>query len=180
MPPLALCSGAAESRVSAIPPSVTWAHVSGLKPLVEPCLKQALQLLPRTDVWSALGPVPSACLLFLGAYYQAWSQQVSAACLPAFLWMLRTPSCSISIGPFSTSPSKYGCTEWSPHMPDSYSSTEYYPHLFTPTHCSLLSFPRRTFFFSPFFFNIYLCIIYEYTIAVCLQTPEEGIRSHYG
>lgn len=59
--------------------------MSGLKPLVESCLKQTLRFLPRPDVWSALGPVPGACLLFLGAYYQAWSQQVSAAYLPSFL-----------------------------------------------------------------------------------------------
>lgn len=26
-------------------------------------------------MWSALGPVPPACLLFMDAYYQAWSQQ---------------------------------------------------------------------------------------------------------
>ncbi|XP_021496256.1 RNA polymerase II-associated protein 1 isoform X1 [Meriones unguiculatus] len=70
-------SGSAESCVSAIPSSVTWTQVSGLKPLVEPCLKQTLKFLPRPDVWNALGPVPSACLLFLGAYYQAWSQQSS-------------------------------------------------------------------------------------------------------
>lgn len=68
-------SASAESCVSAIPSSITWTHVSGLKPLVEPCLKQTLKFLPRPDVWNALGPVPSACLLFLGAYYQAWSQQ---------------------------------------------------------------------------------------------------------
>lgn len=68
-------SGSAEACVSAIPSSITWTQVSGLQPLVEPCLKQILKFLPRPDVWSALGPVPSACLLFLGAYYQAWSQQ---------------------------------------------------------------------------------------------------------
>lgn len=68
-------SGPAESCVPAIPSSVTWTQVSGLKPLVEPCLKQTLKFLPRPDVWNALGPVPSACLLFLGAYYQAWSRQ---------------------------------------------------------------------------------------------------------
>ncbi|XP_066885120.1 RNA polymerase II-associated protein 1 isoform X7 [Kogia breviceps] len=49
--------------------------VSGLQPLVEPCLRQTLKLLPRPEMWSALGPVPTACLLFLDAYYQAWSQQ---------------------------------------------------------------------------------------------------------
>lgn len=75
-------SGPAEACVSAIPSSVTWTQVSGLQPLVEPCLKQALKCLPRPDVWTALGPVPSACLLFLSAYYQAWSRQVSAAGLP--------------------------------------------------------------------------------------------------
>lgn len=57
--------------------------MSGLQPLVEPCLKQTLKLLPRPKMWNALGPVPTACLLFLDAYYQAWSQQVSVACLPS-------------------------------------------------------------------------------------------------
>ncbi|XP_037057915.1 RNA polymerase II-associated protein 1 [Peromyscus leucopus] len=70
-------SGPAEACVPAIPSSVTWTQVSGLQPLVEPCLKQALKCLPRPDVWTALGPVPSACLLFLSAYYQAWSRQAS-------------------------------------------------------------------------------------------------------
>lgn len=69
--------------MSAIPSSVTWTQVSGLQPLIEPCLKQTLKFLPRPDVWNALGPVPSACLLFLGAYYQSWSQQVSAPVLSA-------------------------------------------------------------------------------------------------
>lgn len=57
--------------------------MSGLQPLVEPCLRQTLKLLPIPEMWSALGPVPTACLLFLDAYYQAWSQQVSVACLPS-------------------------------------------------------------------------------------------------
>ncbi|KAL6042973.1 hypothetical protein STEG23_014834, partial [Scotinomys teguina] len=70
-------SGSAEARVSTFPSSITWTQVSGLQPLVEPCLQQALKFLPRPDVWNALGPVPSACLLFLSAYYQVWSQQVS-------------------------------------------------------------------------------------------------------
>uniref|UniRef100_A0A250Y7H5 RNA polymerase II-associated protein 1 n=1 Tax=Castor canadensis TaxID=51338 RepID=A0A250Y7H5_CASCN len=68
-------SDSAETHVPATPSSITWAQVSGLQPLVEPCLRQTLKLLPRPDMWNALGPVPSACLLFLGAYYQAWSQQ---------------------------------------------------------------------------------------------------------
>lgn len=59
------------------PSSVTWTQVSGLQPLVEPCLRQTLKLLPRPERWRTLGPVPTACLLFLSAYYQAWSQQVS-------------------------------------------------------------------------------------------------------
>ncbi|XP_077905147.1 RNA polymerase II-associated protein 1 [Ictidomys tridecemlineatus] len=63
--------------LSAPTSSVTWTQVSGLQPLVESCLKQALKLLPRPEMWSALGPVPTACLLFLNAYYQTWSQQPS-------------------------------------------------------------------------------------------------------
>ncbi|KAF7481978.1 Hypothetical predicted protein [Marmota monax] len=63
--------------LSAPTSSVTWTQVSGLQPLVEPCLKQVLKLLPRPEMWSALGPVPTACLLFLNAYYQTWSQQPS-------------------------------------------------------------------------------------------------------
>ena len=65
------------------PSSITWTQVSGLQPLVEPCLRQTLKLLPRPEMWSALGPVPTACLLFLDAYYQAWSQQVRVAYSPS-------------------------------------------------------------------------------------------------
>ncbi|XP_004861672.1 RNA polymerase II-associated protein 1 isoform X2 [Heterocephalus glaber] len=69
-------SGSAETP-SATPSSVTWTQVSGLQLLVEPCLRQTLKLLPRPERWRTLGPVPTACLLFLSAYYQAWSQQRS-------------------------------------------------------------------------------------------------------
>ncbi|KAM4829813.1 RNA polymerase II-associated protein 1 [Thomomys bottae] len=68
-------SDSAEAPVPATASSITWTQVSGLQPLVEPCLRQALKLLPRPERWNALGPVPTACLLFLGVYYQAWSQQ---------------------------------------------------------------------------------------------------------
>ncbi|XP_070325139.1 RNA polymerase II-associated protein 1 isoform X2 [Odocoileus virginianus] len=68
-------SDSAEASLLATPCSITWTQVSGLHPLVEPCLRQSLKLLPRPEMWSALGPVPTACLLFLDAYYQAWSQQ---------------------------------------------------------------------------------------------------------
>ncbi|XP_060003801.1 RNA polymerase II-associated protein 1 isoform X2 [Lagenorhynchus albirostris] len=68
-------SDSAEASVSSTPSSITWTQVSGLQPLVEPCLRQTLKLLPTPETWSALGPVPTACLLFLDAYYQAWSQQ---------------------------------------------------------------------------------------------------------
>nr|XP_010344508.2 RNA polymerase II-associated protein 1 isoform X2 [Saimiri boliviensis boliviensis] len=57
---------------------VTWTQVSGLQPLVELCLRQTLKLLSRPEMWRAVGPVPAACLLFLGAFYQAWSQQPSS------------------------------------------------------------------------------------------------------
>ncbi|XP_004861673.1 RNA polymerase II-associated protein 1 isoform X3 [Heterocephalus glaber] len=70
-------SGSAETP-SATPSSVTWTQVSGLQLLVEPCLRQTLKLLPRPERWRTLGPVPTACLLFLSAYYQAWSQQLAA------------------------------------------------------------------------------------------------------
>ncbi|XP_004609834.2 RNA polymerase II-associated protein 1 [Sorex araneus] len=66
-----------ESSPSTAPSSLPWTQVCGLQPLVEPCLRQALDSLPRPDAWHALGPVPTACLLFLDAYYQAWSQQPS-------------------------------------------------------------------------------------------------------
>ncbi|XP_069861946.1 RNA polymerase II-associated protein 1 isoform X1 [Dipodomys merriami] len=65
----------AEARGPAAASSITWTQVSGLQPLVEPCLRETLKLLSAPDRWSALGPVPTACLLFLSAYYQAWSQQ---------------------------------------------------------------------------------------------------------
>ncbi|XP_008845021.1 RNA polymerase II-associated protein 1 [Nannospalax galili] len=70
-------SRSSEAHVLATTSSITWTQVSGLQPLVETCLRQTLKLLPRPDIWNALGPVPSACLLFLGAYYQTWSQQPS-------------------------------------------------------------------------------------------------------
>lgn len=77
------CSHSAEASLLAGSSSVTWTQVSGLQPLVEPCLRQTLKLLPRPEMWSALGPVPTACLLFLDAYYQAWSQQVRVAYSPS-------------------------------------------------------------------------------------------------
>ncbi|XP_034517020.1 RNA polymerase II-associated protein 1 isoform X2 [Ailuropoda melanoleuca] len=70
-------SDGAGASVSATPSSITWTQVSGLQPLVEHCLRQTLKLLPRPEMWQVLGPVPTACLLFLDAYYQAWSQQPS-------------------------------------------------------------------------------------------------------
>ncbi|XP_042798286.1 RNA polymerase II-associated protein 1 isoform X2 [Panthera leo] len=70
-------SDSAEASLSATPSLITWTQVSGLQPLVEPFLRQTLKLLPRSENWHALGPVPTACLLFLDAYYQAWSQQPS-------------------------------------------------------------------------------------------------------
>ncbi|XP_036153838.1 RNA polymerase II-associated protein 1 isoform X2 [Myotis myotis] len=68
-------SDSAEASLSATPSLITWTQVSGPKPLVEPCLRQTLKLLPRPEMWHALGPVPTACLLFLDAYYRTWSQQ---------------------------------------------------------------------------------------------------------
>ncbi|XP_039088797.1 RNA polymerase II-associated protein 1 isoform X1 [Hyaena hyaena] len=70
-------SDSAEASLLASPSLITWTQVSGLLPLVEPCLRQTLKLLPRSENWDALSLVPTACLLFLNAYYQAWSQQPS-------------------------------------------------------------------------------------------------------
>ncbi|XP_043842659.1 RNA polymerase II-associated protein 1 isoform X2 [Dromiciops gliroides] len=64
-----------ESNQSPVPPSITWVQVSGLRPLIEPILRQVLKELPQTDTWRALAPLPTACLLYLAAHYQAWSQQ---------------------------------------------------------------------------------------------------------
>ncbi|XP_072479970.1 RNA polymerase II-associated protein 1 isoform X2 [Notamacropus eugenii] len=64
-----------ESTLSPVPPSITWVQVSGLRPLVEPILRQVLKELPQPDSWRALAPLPTACLLYLAAHYQAWSQQ---------------------------------------------------------------------------------------------------------
>ncbi|XP_066197701.1 RNA polymerase II-associated protein 1 [Saccopteryx leptura] len=68
-------SDSTEVSLSATPSSITWTQVSGLQFLVKQCLRQTLKLLPRPEMWNALGPVPTACLLFLDAYYEAWSQQ---------------------------------------------------------------------------------------------------------
>ncbi|XP_049638097.1 RNA polymerase II-associated protein 1 [Suncus etruscus] len=65
------------NTAEASPSPLSWTQVCGLQPLVEPCLRQALESLPRPEEWHTLGPVPVACLLFLDAYYQAWSQQPS-------------------------------------------------------------------------------------------------------
>nr|XP_020864986.1 RNA polymerase II-associated protein 1 isoform X2 [Phascolarctos cinereus] len=65
----------AESSLSPVSPSVTWVQVSGLRPLIEPILRQVLKELPQPDTWRALAPLPIACLLYLAAHYQAWSQQ---------------------------------------------------------------------------------------------------------
>ncbi|XP_074145441.1 RNA polymerase II-associated protein 1 isoform X2 [Sminthopsis crassicaudata] len=64
-----------ESNPSPAPPSISWVQVSGLRPLLEPILRQVLRELPQPDAWKALAPLPTACLLYLAAYYQAWSQQ---------------------------------------------------------------------------------------------------------
>ncbi|XP_074091242.1 RNA polymerase II-associated protein 1 isoform X2 [Macrotis lagotis] len=64
-----------ESKLSPVPPSVTWVQVSGLRPLLEPILQQVLKELPQPETWKTLAPLPTACLLYLTAHYQAWSQQ---------------------------------------------------------------------------------------------------------
>lgn len=78
-------------------------------------------------MWSALGLVPTACLLFLDAYYQAWSQQVSAACLPPTMpWvpcLHLTPLPSSLCVPLSTPASSF------PPFPILHLSSSFHLHI---------------------------------------------------
>ncbi|XP_036153884.1 RNA polymerase II-associated protein 1 isoform X5 [Myotis myotis] len=98
-------SDSAEASLSATPSLITWTQVSGPKPLVEPCLRQTLKLLPRPEMWHALGPVPTACLLFLDAYYRTWSQQLAAVLaapgLQSYFLQCVAPAAAPLLTPFS-------------------------------------------------------------------------------
>lgn len=124
------CSDSAEASLSATPSLITWTQVSGLKPLVEPCLRQTLKLLPRPEMWHALGPVPTACLLFLDAYYRTWSQQVSAAHLPPTMpWV---PASVLTLLSLSLSPPLPTSPLLLPIPTSSYSTFSFLPFILFP------------------------------------------------
>ncbi|NWV68108.1 RPAP1 protein, partial [Malurus elegans] len=59
------------------PPPVAWNQVSGLQPFLETSLKKILQEIPQAETWQTLQPLTTACMIFLGVYYSAYSQQPS-------------------------------------------------------------------------------------------------------
>ncbi|XP_037994029.1 RNA polymerase II-associated protein 1 isoform X1 [Motacilla alba alba] len=59
------------------PPPVAWSQVSGLQPFLETSLKKMLQQLSQTETWQTLQPLTTTCVIFLGVYYRAYSQQPS-------------------------------------------------------------------------------------------------------
>uniref|UniRef100_A0A8C0U698 RNA polymerase II associated protein 1 n=1 Tax=Cyanistes caeruleus TaxID=156563 RepID=A0A8C0U698_CYACU len=59
------------------PPPVAWNQVSGLQPFLERSLKKILPQISQTETWQTLQPLTTACVIFLGVYYSAYSQQPS-------------------------------------------------------------------------------------------------------
>ncbi|NWT00631.1 RPAP1 protein, partial [Mionectes macconnelli] len=59
------------------PPPVAWNQVSGLQPFLETSLKKILQEVSHTETWQTLQPLTTACVIYLGVYYSACSQQPS-------------------------------------------------------------------------------------------------------
>ncbi|NWR29168.1 RPAP1 protein, partial [Tachuris rubrigastra] len=59
------------------PPPVAWNQVSGLQPFLETSLKKIFQEISHTETWHTLQPLTTACVIYLGVYYGAYSQQPS-------------------------------------------------------------------------------------------------------
>ncbi|NXS18823.1 RPAP1 protein, partial [Mystacornis crossleyi] len=59
------------------PPPVAWNQVSGLQPFLETSLKKILQEISQRETWQTLQPLTTTCVIFLGVYYSAYSQQPS-------------------------------------------------------------------------------------------------------
>lgn len=82
---LPLCfSNNSEDSEPIPPPPVAWNQVSGLQPFLETSLKKILQEISQTETWQTLQPLTTTCVIFLGVYYSAYSQQVrpeNAGCL---------------------------------------------------------------------------------------------------
>ncbi|XP_041255053.1 RNA polymerase II-associated protein 1 isoform X3 [Onychostruthus taczanowskii] len=72
-----LSSSNSEDSERIPPPPVAWSQVSGLQPFLETSLKKILQQLSQTETWQTLQPLTTTCVIFLGVYYSANSQQPS-------------------------------------------------------------------------------------------------------
>uniref|UniRef100_A0A8C3U5S0 RNA polymerase II associated protein 1 n=1 Tax=Catharus ustulatus TaxID=91951 RepID=A0A8C3U5S0_CATUS len=59
------------------PPPVAWSQVSGLQPFLETSLKKIFQQISQSETWQTLQPLTTTCVIFLGVYYSAYSQQPS-------------------------------------------------------------------------------------------------------
>ncbi|XP_053331671.1 RNA polymerase II-associated protein 1 [Spea bombifrons] len=107
------------------PPPVSWAHVTGLLPLVEESLRRVLQEISNPSSWDALQPLTTASINFVASFYQAASRQPSLNTVTCneeierlaadiFLPFLHHPttqsmwdllrSCSVVCNPLSCSP----------------------------------------------------------------------------
>ncbi|KAJ7403158.1 RNA polymerase II-associated protein 1 [Pitangus sulphuratus] len=72
-----LYSNNSEDSEQIPPPPVAWNQVSGLQPFLETSLKKILQEIAHTETWQTLQPLTTACVIYLGVYYSAYSQQPS-------------------------------------------------------------------------------------------------------
>ncbi|NXF83091.1 RPAP1 protein, partial [Sclerurus mexicanus] len=72
-----LSSNNSEDSEQIPPPPVVWNQVSGLQPFLETSLKKILQEISHTETWQTLQPLTTACVIYLGVYYSAYSQQPS-------------------------------------------------------------------------------------------------------
>uniref|UniRef100_A0A8C3U0R1 RNA polymerase II associated protein 1 n=1 Tax=Catharus ustulatus TaxID=91951 RepID=A0A8C3U0R1_CATUS len=103
------------------PPPVAWSQVSGLQPFLETSLKKIFQQISQSETWQTLQPLTTTCVIFLGVYYSAYSQQVrpdntgcllislaSACVLPlktgTYWQYLKRQPCSALCNPLSCSP----------------------------------------------------------------------------
>uniref|UniRef100_A0A8C3U881 RNA polymerase II associated protein 1 n=1 Tax=Catharus ustulatus TaxID=91951 RepID=A0A8C3U881_CATUS len=107
----------AETKMS----QVAWSQVSGLQPFLETSLKKIFQQISQSETWQTLQPLTTTCVIFLGVYYSAYSQQVrpdntgcllislaSACVLPlktgTYWQYLKRQPCSALCNPLSCSP----------------------------------------------------------------------------
>ncbi|NWU75791.1 RPAP1 protein, partial [Onychorhynchus coronatus] len=72
-----LRSNSSEDSEQIPPPPVAWNQVSGLQPFLERSLEKILQEISHTETWQTLQPLTTACVIYLGVYYSAYSQQPS-------------------------------------------------------------------------------------------------------